>query len=150
MCKEINEIKEQTNKVLLIFIHKPWDVYVKRITKNEVKIMCEDYDKVIKLSCRIWQDNYYNNLVERGLLHLCTYPYQGNGRCKYISSQHGCDEKPDKVFTTIERVINSFNEISNYHEKIKKLSLESSCISPGSPRAQLNNEFYGKIEEWML
>ena len=150
MSKEINEIKQEINKLVRTFVHRPQDVYIKKITKNEIDVIVDMDNGLIKLSCRTWQDNYFSELVQRARLDLCTYTFEGNGRYKYISSQHGCDEKPDKVFTIIERVINSFNEISNYHEKIKKLSLESPDISPGSPMDKLNEEFYGKIEEWMI
>jgi len=157
--KEINEIKEQTNKVLLTYIHKPWDVYVKRITKNEVKIMCEDYEKVIKLSCRTWQDNYFNEPVQRGRLDI--YIYGGEGNHLYMSSQYdpipsekelekGIEIKPPQEYLFIEKAISSFYEIAKFYEKKKELEKESADISPGSPMDRLNEEFYGKIEELML
>ena len=161
MCKEINEIKEQINKLLLTYIHKPWDVYVKRITKNEVKIMCEDYEKVIKLSCRTWQDYYFNELVSRARLDIYTFPYAGEGEHVYISSQYdpipnekqieeGIVIKPPQEYLFIEKAISSFYEIAKFYEKKKELEKESADISPGSPMDRLNEEFYSKTEELML
>ena len=156
--KEVNEIKEQTNKLVRIFVYRPQDVYIKKITKNETDICVVEDEKVVKLSCRIWQDNYYNRLVSRARLDIFTFPYAGEGEHVYISSQYDpiweedLDkiEEPDDHYKVIEKTINSFYDIYKYREKKKELEKESADISPGSPMDRLNEEFYGKIEELML
>ena len=155
------EIKEQINKLIKIYVYKPQDIYIKNITKNEIDLCVVEGDKVTKLSCRIWQDNYYNHLVERANLEILTFPCAGEGEEICMGTQYDpiIDEKhlekgiirqPDEIYVIIEKTINSIYQIKKYYEKKKELEKESADISPGSPIDRLNEEFYGKIEELML
>lgn len=146
--EKMNEIRYIINKLLKTYIHKP--IYSRRISKNEIDVVIDMGDEIIKLTARIWQDNYYHELAERARLDIYTYCMTEKEHL-YISSQYGPgDEGPDGTCETIKKVITSFHDINRYREKMKKLSMESPNISPGSPRARLNREFYNKMEEWMI
>lgn len=156
MEANIKEIKEIVNEILKIFVHKPWCIYPRIITQNELDIFAILNERVIRLSCRIWQDNYYNEPVERARLdiHFCTAGEE-KGENLNISSQCSWHYKDDDIYlektdeyVLIEKVITHFYKINNYYKKMKQLAKESADISPGSPRARLNNEFYNK--EWEI
>jgi signal peptidase I len=139
---EKEKIKNVVNKIIKTYVHQPEKAYVKRITKNEIDIVVCENEKITKLSCRTWQDNYFTELVERARLDVYTYYMTEKGEHLYISSQYSWDEQQPDEFKIIEKVISIFYEITNYHERMKQLAMESPDISPGSPRSQLNHEFY--------
>ena len=151
---EINEIKNTINKIINIFACQPQKIYPRIITKNEVDVIVDMDNELIKLSCRTWQDNdYYDfakELVSRARLDLYIFPYAGEGEHVYISSQVRLCEEPDEEFVLIEKAISSFYEIAKFYEKKRQLEKESADISPGSPMSRLNEEFYSKTEELML
>ena len=153
------KIKDIVNETIKSFVYTPWCVYTKFIVKNEVDLMYIRNNEAIRLSCRTWQDNYFNEPVQRGRLDI--YIYGGEGNHLYMSSQYdpipsekelekGIEIKPPQEYLFIEKAISSFYEIAKFYEKKKELEKESADISPGSPMDRLNEEFYGKIEELML
>ena len=158
---ETKEIKNTINKMINIFAYQPQKIYPRIITKNEVDVIVDMDNELIKLSCRTWQDDYFNKLVERANLEILTFPCAGEGEEICMGTQYDpiIDEKhlekgiirqPDEIYVIIEKTINSIYQIKKYYEKKKELEKESADISPGSPMDRLNEEFYGKIEELML
>lgn len=149
----MEEIKNIVNDLIKTYVYQPWHIYTRVIAKSEIDLICIENEKVIRLSAGTWQDNYYNELVERARLDIDIYYYDGReGEHLYISSQCSWDEdfileKSDE-YILIEKVIKTFYEIAKYYEKMEKLKKESSSISPGSPRSELNREFYNK--EWEI
>lgn len=140
-------IKKEINKVIKAYIHTPWVIYPRVVSKNEIDIICSEEKEVIKLTAKTWQDNYYNELAERARLDLYTYTF-GGGDHKYISSQYvpSWGEQPDETYNIIKKVVATFYDIYSYYEERKELSKKTPDISPGSLRSRLNREFYGK--EW--
>ncbi len=139
------EVKKIVNEIIKTFVHRPWHIY-SRISKHEIDIVCVNIEKVIKLTASTWQDNYYNELAERARLDIHVWGERRDHL--YMSSQYVPGEEPDGTYVTIEKIVTSFNEINSYHERKQKLSMESPDISPGSPRAKLNNEFYKR--DWTI
>ena len=149
---EINEIKNTINKIIKAFVYTPWCVYTKYTTKNETDVVVCAGNEVIKLKARTWQDNdYYDfvkELVKRARLDLDIYSRTEKGGHLYMSSQVRLCEEPDEIYRDIQKTITAFNEINSYHKKREQLAKESADISPGSPRCELEYEFYNK--EWEI
>jgi len=156
---EIKQIKDIVNKIIKNFVYTPWCVYTKFATQNETDVVVCAGNEVIKLKARTWQDYYLNELVSRARLDIYTFPYAGEGEHVYMSSQYdpvpnekqiekGIVIKPPKEYEIINKIISTFYEINLYYKKIKELEKESADISPGSPRCELEHEFYNT--EWEI
>ena len=159
--EEIKQIKDIVNETIKSFVYTPWCVYTKFTTKDETDIIaCINNNEVIKLKARTYQDNHYNELVERARLDIDIFTSgEEKGEHLYMESQYdsmsillelekGIEIKPPYEYLFIEKAISSFYEIAEYYKKIKALEKESADISPGSPRCELEHEFYNT--EWEI